>query len=102
MPIVFAVATACGLVCSSSAEPVSETAGIATQILQSCLSSPVQPTASPCFPGHADVCPIAHPPLPENNCRVRLPWRGLATGGMYPEGGQMSSTGADVRRRSGL
>ena len=26
------------------------------------------------------MCPLAHPPLPESNCR-RLPWRGLVTGG---------------------
>jgi len=37
---------------SSSNEPGSEIAGITTQILQSHLSSPVQPTASPCLPGH--------------------------------------------------
>ena len=30
------------------------------------------------------MCPLAHPPLPESNCRVRrLPWRGLVTGGMW-------------------
>ena len=29
----------------------------------------------------ADMCPLAHPPLPESNCRIhRLPWRGLVTG----------------------
>ena len=34
----------------------------------------------------ADICPLAHPPLPENNCSVRLPRRGLVTGGMSGEG----------------
>ena len=28
-----------------------------------------------------DICPLAHPPLRENSCRVRLPRRGLVTGG---------------------
>ena len=45
----------------------------------------------------ADICPLAHPPLPENNCRVRLPWRGLVTGHVSGEW-QMSSTGADDGR----
>ena len=29
----------------------------------------------------ADICHLAHTLLPESNCRVRLPWRELVTGG---------------------
>ena len=47
----------------------------------------------------ADICPLAHPPLPEN-CRVRLPWRWLVIAGMCPGRGQMLSTGADDRAYS--
>ena len=36
----------------------------------------------------ADICPLLHPPLPESNCRVRLPWRGLVTGACVRGGGK--------------
>ena len=37
----------------------------------------------------ADICHLAHPPLPESNCRVRLPWRGLVTGVCARGGGKL-------------
>ena len=36
----------------------------------------------------ADICHLAHTPLPESNCRVRLPWRGLVTGACVRGGGK--------------
>jgi len=36
----------------------------------------------------ADICPLAHPPLHESNCRVRLPCRWLVTGICMREGGK--------------
>jgi len=36
----------------------------------------------------ANICPLAHSPLPENNCRVHLPWRGLVTGACVRGGGK--------------
>jgi len=111
------------IVCSSSAEPGSDTAAITTQILQSYLSSPVvQPTASPCLlslayyylchykdTAHhhrcccwltdANILPTRTPASPRIQLSrtvrtVRLPRRGLVTGGMRPGRGQMSSIGA--------
>jgi len=43
----------------------------------------------------ADICPLTRPPLPEGNCRVRLPWRGLVTGGLVPGEG----ANVEYRRR---
>jgi len=43
----------------------------------------------------ADICPLTRPPLPEGNCRVRLPWRGLVSGGRVPGEG----ANVEYRRR---